>query len=217
VAENVPEAPTTTPPDASGRLLQSNVPDMCVGKAEVIVTKHSPFVDVKVSGTLEPDTVPWTEKDSDSEGEVCILLVKAGPLRARNWPDGPVHSSEMVPGGRLQTAGDAMPSNPTVPLAPPVTMTLAAPLIGEPESDGVSVLPLCVGAGVPLCVEDEAEGLETDAPFPVGEIEGGGPRSLPSEREQAVETNASAIVVSASFVRISTVASGRRLYPADLE
>ncbi len=132
-------------------------PPMLSGRAGVIVTAHSPAVEVNTTGPSGPVTV----NESARSALVAARLTNEVPERRSSCVDGPVHVMSIGAGGGAQTAGVAIDAKGTSILRSPDKARVAVPV-----SNG---LP---GPGDAVGVGDTGEALG------VGDSSGGGGETL---------------------------------------
>jgi hypothetical protein len=148
VAEKTPRASTVIAPSASASWVHVKTPPMLSGNAGVIVTLHSPAVDVKTAGPSGPGTV----NDNEWSGLVSARLTNEVPERRSTCVLGPCQVMSIAAGGGAQTAGVAIAANGTVIVRSPDTERVAVPAfsalagpgdpvgLGETVGDGDSLV-----------------------------------------------------------------------------
>jgi hypothetical protein len=123
VAEKTPRASTVITPSASVSRLHVKTPPMLSGNAGVIVTLHSPAVDVKTAGSSGPGTV----NDNVWSGLVSARLTNEVPERRSTCVLGPCQLMSIGAGGGAHTAGVAIDANGTLIVRSPDTDRVAVP------------------------------------------------------------------------------------------
>ena len=122
---------------------------MLSGRAGVIVTAHSPAVEVNTTGPSGPVTV----NESERSALVAARLTNEVPERRSSCVDGPVHVMSIGAGGGAQTAGAAIDANGTSIRRSPVKERVAVPvsngLAGPGDAVGVGDTGEAVGVGDP--------------------------------------------------------------------
>jgi hypothetical protein len=135
VAEKTPRASTVVTPSTSVRRVQVKTPPMLSGSAGVIVTLHSPAVEVNTRGPLGPGTV----NESERSGLVSARLTKDVPERRSSWVVGPCHVMSIGAGGGAQTAGVVIDAKATSIVRSPDRERVAAPAFNVLAGPGDTV------------------------------------------------------------------------------
>ncbi len=130
---------------------------MLSGSAGVIVTAHSPAVEVNTTGPSGPVTV----NESARSALVAPRLTNEVPERRSSCVDGPAHVMSIGAGGGAQTAGVAIDANGTSILRSP-----------DKERVAVPVAKRLAGPGDAVEVGDTGEAVG------VGDAPGGGGETL---------------------------------------
>jgi hypothetical protein len=123
LAEKTPRASTVDTPSASVSWVHVKTPPMLSGNAGVIVTLHSPAVEVNTAGPSGPGTV----NDNVWSALVSARLTNDVPERRSTWVVGPCQVMSIGAGGGAHTAGVAIDANGTLIVRSPDTDRVAVP------------------------------------------------------------------------------------------
>ncbi len=193
----MPRASTVVVPAASVRAVHVKSPPMLSGSAGVMVTLHSPAVELNSTGP----SGPLTTKVSARSALVSSRLRNDVPVSPSSSAPGPSHVSAIGAGGGAQTAEGPSVGKTTVRVRSPDTSTVATPV-----ASGLS------GAGAPLALADGADGDGAG-----GETEGLVPWPTPVELHEVSAAPTTRIVCHRRIAAEPTPRSGpTRTYDPDM-